>query len=339
MIGIVGPADSVALAMQIAAEGGFADLLAPGVYRHAGEATELARALEASCTVVLFTGQAPYMLAGAELTDAEAQFISHSGADLYRCIARVLIERGGVMPTVTVDSIDEPTVQSAFADLGLPRPEAHPLGSPEDLSAPADVEEIIRFHRTALAEGRAEAVLTCLAEVHAVLLDEGVQVWRIEHTARTIADALQRARLSHDLIRSREEQLAVALFAPDRARLAELDVFEREVVRMRVHRELLDVARRNGGRLTALEGGLFSVAMSRLTLDDDLDGGFTEAWPLEIAIDGLALHVGVGVANTFEHAETLARGALDGAQRTGRAQVCFPDGRMVAVAEAQRSGE
>lgn len=334
MIGIVGPADSVALATQIAAEGGFADMLLPGVYRHADEASELARGLDASCTVVLFTGQAPYMMAGSELTEAEPQFVSHSGADLYRCIAQVLIECGGEMPRVTVDSIDEPTVLSAFADLGLPTPSAHPLGSPEDHAVPADVAEIIAFHRAALADGRADAVLTCLAEVHAVLLEEGVRVWRIEHTARTMFDALQRARLSHDLIRSREEQLAVALFAPDRARLAELDVFEREVVRMRVHRELLEVARRNGGRLTAVEGGLFSVAMSRLTLDDDLDGGFGEAWPMEIAVDGLVLHVGVGVANTFEHAETLARTALDGAQRTGHTQVCFPDGRMVPIDEA-----
>ncbi|MGX1932871.1 hypothetical protein [Microbacterium resistens] len=338
MIGIVGPADSVGFATQIAADGGFSNLIVPGIYRHADEAVELAKSLEASCAVVVFTGQAPYMLAGPELTDAEAQFISHSGADLYRCIARVLIERGGVLPPVAVDSIDEATVRNAFADLGLPRPEAHPLGSPDDLTAPADVEEILAFHRAALAEGRAVAVLTCLAEVHAALLAEGVQVWRIEHTAGTVADALQRARLSHDLIRSREEQLAVALFAPDRVRLSELDVFEREVVRMRLHRELLEVARRNGGRLTALEGGLFSVAMSRLTLDDDLDGGFAEAWPLEVAVDGLALNVGVGVANTFEHAEALARGALDGAQRTGNAQVRFPDGRMVDVPPTRRAG-
>jgi hypothetical protein len=338
VIGIIGPADSVGLATQIASDEGFADLLAPGVYRHAGEAADLAKQLEATCRVVLFTGQAPYMLAGAELTDAEAQFISHSGADLYRCIARVLIQRDGRMPKVTVDSIDEPTVLGSFADLGLPTPVAHPLGSPEDLSAPADVAEILAFHRAALAEGRVDGVLTCLAEVHAALLDDGVPVWRIEHTARTVAEALQRARLSHDLIRSREEQLAVALFAPDRAGLAELDVFEREVVRMRVHRELLDVARRNGGRLTALEGGVFSVAMSRLTLDDDLDGGFLESWALDVAIEGPALHVGVGVANTFEHAETLARGALEGAQTTGRAQVSFPDGRTVAVAETPQGG-
>jgi hypothetical protein len=149
VIGIIGPADSVGLATQIASDEGFADLLAPGVYRHAGEAADLAKQLEATCRVVLFTGQAPYMLAGAELTDAEAQFISHSGADLYRCIARVLIQRDGRMPKVTVDSIDEPTVLGSFADLGLPTPVAHPLGSPEDLSAPADVAEILASTRRA----------------------------------------------------------------------------------------------------------------------------------------------------------------------------------------------
>lgn len=336
MIGIVGPADSVAFATQIATQGGYAGMLLPGVYRHAGEAAELAQQMDASCTVVLFTGQAPYMLAGSELTEAEAQFVSHSGADLYRCMARVLIECGGVMPRVTVDSIEEPTVVSAFADLGLPSPLAHPLGAPDEYAGPSDVAEIIAFHRAALADGRAEAALTCLAEVYTVLREEGVRVWRIEHTARTMSDALERARLSHDLIRSREEQLAVALFAPDRTQLAGLDVFEREVIRMRVHRELLEVARRNGGRLTALEGGLFSVAMSRLTLDADLSGGLEGAWPIQIAENGLALHLGVGIANTFEHAETLARRALDEGQSAGRPHVSFPDGRMLAIEDALR---
>lgn len=331
VIGIVGPADSVALAQEIADASGFADRLVTRVYRLADEAVDLASEVDASCNVVLFTGQLPYMLAGVELAHAEGQYISHSGADLYRCVSRVLIERNGTMPVVSVDSMDEATVLGSFADLGLPEPTVHPLGSADDGDAPDGIADVIAFHRDALASGRATAVLTCLAEVHAKLREEGATVWRIDHTIGTVADALQRARLSDQLIRSRAEQLAVVLFAIDRAQLASRDVYEREMVRMRVHRELLEVARRNGGRLTALEGGVFSIAVSRRTVDDDLLEELQPGPTFDMEGLGVDVRTGIGIGSTFEEAEHVARAALERAHDTGRGHVAYPDGRVTAI--------
>lgn len=330
MIGIIGPTDSVSLAMLVATEGGFADEIVPRWYEHADEATAIARELDSSCHVVLFTGQVPYMLtSNSDLVQAELQFISHSGADLYRCIARVLIDRQGVMPRASIDSIEESIVMSTFAEMELPAPTAHPLGSPEDDVVVEDIGEVVAFHRASLASGRAEVVLTCLAEVYAVLKAEGVAVWRIEHTTVTVTEALQKARLSDQLIRSRSEQLALAVFQIDGSALRKLDVYEREVARLHVHRELLDMARKNGGRLTALEGGAFSIATSRGTVESAIERQKAGQASL---LNSLALDVdvraGIGIGSTFSQAESNAKQALGLAKAHSDTHVVFPDGRV-----------
>lgn len=340
MIGIVGPADSVALAMVVATEGGYAEEIVPRVYEHADEASALARELDQTCQVLLFTGQVPYALASeSPQLHAELQFISHSGADLYRCMALILIDRAGVMPRASVDSIEESIVLSAFSEIGLPAPVAHPLplgGDPRPLGG---VGEVLDFHREALADRRADVVMTCLAEVYATLRTEALSVWRIEHAKVTIMEALQKARLSYHLIRLRSEQLALALFQIDSQAPRKLDVYEREVARLHVHRELLDIARKNGGRLTSLEDGAFSIATSRGAIEVAIErqksrqASFLDSLHLDVPV-----RVGIGIGSTFSQAESNARQALGLSKLNSDTHVVFPDGRVHSAEVESKNG-
>lgn len=330
MIGLIGPSDSVAFAMAVATEGGYADQLVSRVYDHADQTIPLVRELNQTCQVILFTGQAPYsFVVNSGEFAGEIQFISHSGIDLYRCIVQVLMDHGGRMPTVSIDSIDEELVLSGFSEMGLPTPSVHPIITPDGEMGSDAIERVVEFHRDAITSGRVETALTCLAEVNSRLVVEGLPVWRIEHTRATVAQALETARLSDQLIRSRGEQLAVALFQIDSQAQRKLDVYERELARLRVHRELLEIARKSGGRLEALEGGEFALTTTRGVIEAAISreaaGHASLLQPLK---PESKVRVGVGIGASFSQAESNARHALGLSILHDESHVVFPDGRV-----------
>src|SRR5690606_28835780 len=153
--------------------------------------------------------------------------ISHSGADLYRCLARVLIDREGRLPRVSLDSIDEDIAADSFADLELPAPKTMPL-TPTGTHRLIDTDDIVRFHREQIESGAAEIALTCLAEVRAQLSEAGVPVWRVTHTKATMRQALRNAVLSDELHRSRAAQPAIVLFRLSADPKPGYDVYDRE---------------------------------------------------------------------------------------------------------------
>jgi hypothetical protein len=183
MIGLIGPEDSVELVMSVATEGGYADEIVPRSYTHADQAGAIARELDQICPVLLFTGRIPYLLAKeSRQLNSELQFISHSGTDLYRCIARVLIDKHGIMPAVSIDTIEKSTVVSSFSEMGLPEPTVLLVDDAADAAASGGIHDVVNFHREQAESGRAAAAMTCLAEVSIELSKMKIPVWRVEHT-------------------------------------------------------------------------------------------------------------------------------------------------------------
>jgi hypothetical protein len=330
MIGLIGPEDSVELVMSVATEGGYADEIVPRSYTHADQAGAIARELDQICPVLLFTGRIPYLLAKeSRQLNSELQFISHSGTDLYRCIARVLIDKHGIMPAVSIDTIEKSTVVSSFSEMGLPEPTVLLVDDAADAAASGGIHDVVNFHREQAESGRAAAAMTCLAEVSIELSKMKIPVWRVEHTKVNVREALQRARLSEQLLRSRSAQLAIAIFQIDSQSLSRADIYEREVAKLHVHQRLLELARKNGGRVTALEAGAFSITTSRGAIDVAITrqlaghASFLDALDLDVEV-----RAGVGIGDTYVVAESNAKQALGLAVRGRGTHVVFPDGRV-----------
>lgn len=325
MIGLIGPADSVAHALTVAASHQWDGRIVARPYRHAEEAATLARELDQTCQVLLFTGRVPYELMRGVDLNAELQYISHSGADLYRCIAQVLLTHGGRMPTASVDSIDAETADGTFEDLELPVPATAPLPGESDGPIPA-ADELVTFHLDQLASGRAEIALTCLAEVNERLTAQGAPVQRIVHTTATLRSALRHAVLADELHRTRSAQPAVALFRVDVDAKAGLDVYDREQRRLRAQSALLHLARKNGGRLSTLERDLYAITTNRGAIEMSLErrrNGHSSL--LDVPNFDAPTTVGVGIGDTYSLAEENARSAM---RVVGDAvTVMFPDGR------------
>lgn len=336
MIGIVGPADSVSSVIEVAREAGRGDEVFGRAYERPEEATQIARSIDRICDVILFTGQVPFEIAASEVkSTAEVQVISHSGADLYRVIAQILIERQGQMPKVSVDSLDERIIRNAFRDVNLPVPQhvLPVLDADGSLQFPG-VEDTAEFHISRVRQGVVEACLTCLASTHILLQKAGVPAWRIEHTRVTIGQALERAWLAAELRQSLSSQLAVVLVEMKPTTARNIDPYKRASERLRVQHQLLEQSKKVSGHLSELETGVFMITTSRGAIETAVTRfEYGHASLLSLLEVGGDLTTGAGVGPTFALAQNNARRALQVAASGKGPTIVYPDGTVFSVAD------
>ncbi len=332
MIGLIGPTDSVLLAMSVAETMGATQDFVARTYERVEQVADLARELDQLCQVLLFTGELPFMLAQEdEPLQSELHYIPHSGADLYRMISAILIDNLGAMPLVSIDTIDETPVETCFSELYLPVPPRIALISSDERSPETVTRKLVAVHKSQLDDGKAVLALTCLSSVHAELSRDGYAVRRIDHTRTGMRETLDRARLSTQLQKSRAVELAVLLFRLDPQALATGDVYSRESARLSVHLRLLDVARKHGAQLSALDGSAFLLATTRGAIDSaiarQLAGHGSLLDPLEADVEVLA---GAGVGDTYAIAEANAKQAMimGEADTSAGIYVVFSNGRV-----------
>jgi hypothetical protein len=336
MIGVVGPPDSVKLAQLVAHEEGHDQDLQVRAYSRPEDAAQLAQEIDDACQVILFTGRVPYSLARSSASlRAETQFISHSGADLYRTLARILIDRHGVMPRVSVDTIDDVTVQSVFRDISLPSPtDVLPLADADGQLLIASSDEIAAFHLEKIREGSVDACLTCLAGTHEKLLAAGAPVWRVEHTRATIREAMQKAWLSAELAQSKSTQLAIVLIQPSPTALGKLGRYEREDAQLRVHQGLLQQAKKVSGKLSVVNDTTFLITTSRGAVEAAISRYRAGHASLLVPPDlGVGIRIGIGTGATYALAEDNARHALKLSNLQGYTNVVFPDGSVYSTGQ------
>ncbi|MEV1286306.1 hypothetical protein [Micromonospora sp. NPDC049679] len=213
MIGIVGPEDSVALTLRVAAEIGLADSVIARTYEVADQAPELARELDAVCQVVLFTGRVPYLFTlAAGDHRANLDCVAHSGIDLYRSLVLLLRTFGGHLPALSIDTVEGEVVSEVWRDLSLDPPTTVlPLTSAGDAATVRGTDDIVAFHLEAWRSGAVEACLTCLRSVYDALVRHDVPVFRVEHTRAAIRDALDRARQTLQTAQVEAQQIALGL--------------------------------------------------------------------------------------------------------------------------------
>jgi predicted transcriptional regulator len=213
VIGIVGPEDSVALALRVAAEIGLADSIIARTYDVADQAPGLARELDAVCQVVLFTGRVPYIFTVATGEHrAQLDCVAHSGIDLYRSLVLLLRTFDGHLPALSIDTIEGEVVAEVWRDLSLEPPTTVlPLTSEGESTTARSTDDIVTFHLDAWRSGTVEACLTCLRSVYDQLVRQGVPVFRVEHTRAAIRDALNRARQTLQTVQVEAQQIALGL--------------------------------------------------------------------------------------------------------------------------------
>lgn len=333
MIGIIGPEDSVRLTLEVAEAEGRADEVTARSYTDPEQAPQLARDLDDVCQLILFTGRIPYALVAADGgLRADIDFMPHSGIDLYRTLARMLIVHGGQLPRVSVDTIEANTVQDTYHDIDLESPtEILPI-TDESGKLIAGRAEIIRYHRERYESGAVEACLTCLGSVHRDLTALGVPVWRVEHTHASVRDALRRAWLETAMHQSQATQTAVMLVELTEPAARQGNQYDAERRRLRLREVLLEHAQRMRGRLSIVDDTTFLITTTRGTVERAIErhrSGHTSL----LTLRGVEVPhaVGFGVGTTVAAAEDNARKALVLGQQSGHTQVVLPNGEIYSA--------
>jgi hypothetical protein len=343
VIGVIGPADSVALTLSVAEEMGVSDQVVGCSYRDIDGALDLARALDRVCQVLLFTGRVPYAIARASnLLEARLRYVPHSGADLFRVLAHLLRDHHGTLPRISLDTIEEAVVREAYADMGADPP-SHVLalettGDPERVRSASD---IVAFHLALARAGEVDVCVTCVGEVDRELRAAGVRTWRISHTRVAIREALQQAHLAARLSMTESSQPAVVLVHAASLReggttTVGAGAYHLQRQRFRMRQAVLDLAERLQGRLAEVDEATIIVYTSRGALESAVARPSADpGGPFDLAGVVEDLGVGGGLGATVAAAEEHARQALALGERDGGLHVVYQDGSVV---RATRTG-
>jgi len=330
VIGVVGAPDSVSLVEDVAAELELSVPLIARPYESPDEAAGLAQELDLSSDVILFTGRLPYLIASASGTHrARLQYVPHEGTDLYRTLARILLESGTGLPRLSLDSIDPEIVGETFADLGLPAPEhVLELPLPEERS-PYDPLSLSDDHARLHRSGRVELCLTCVSAVHRALVQRGVPTMRIVHSRLVVRESLRRARLAVQLAQAEAARLAVCVVELTASALA-LDGpgASHDSVARQVARRYADILSGTVARVGRHE---VVIHTSQGIVERQLRTGAADRSSLLRTEYRDLVNVGIGLGETVPTAEEHARRALAFAKRHRAPCLYTGDGVVVPI--------
>jgi len=326
LIGVIGPADSVALLRTVAAELGLMGTLAIASYGSPDQTGRLVRKLNEFCPVIVFTGRLPYRLAIAEgLYSTGFEYIPHEGTDLFRVLNILATSKRyrGRIPKLSFDSMPEAGVSEAYSELGL-KCTYHviPLELPEEAGS-ISIERIVSAHKALYEAGTVEHCATCISAVFEALDTARFPVIRIGHSRMSVRQTLMRAQLLLELSRVEASQPAVGMLRKvvTRGNKPRHAAPLPELLRLLAHRL--------GGRVMragAKEGcflatrGAIERGLNMLTVTSSGTSGIP------------AFVLGIGTGSTAENAETRAREACERAMCDRQDQIRVNDSLSVPFA-------
>lgn len=319
-IGVVGGDDFAHRVMGVARESGDPSWrLVASAYTDESEAWAYAAKIASRVDVCLFAGPLPHDLAvGRGDLPVPATYVPVGGSSLYAALLRAKLDDLFDIERVTVDSVAELEVRSAYAELGLDARAVRvaPYVNPESAG------RFLDFHRESHAAGKTTGAITTVPTVAAALADAGVPSLFMRATPATLRHSLHTAALIGGGARLGESRIVTMVVRiPDSVvpEHAGPSTYWYQDLKLTVHRELLREARTMDATVLPRDerGYLVITTMGSLsTATDDLTvAPFLGRVATELSID---LEVGIGLGRSTREAELNAQTAVDRAAAAGR---------------------
>lgn len=319
-IGVVGGDDFVHRVMGVARESGDpAWRLVAAAYVDQADAWAHAAKIASRVDVCLFAGPLPHDLAvGRGDLPVPATYVPVGGSSLYAALLRATLDDLFDIERVTIDSVSEPEVRSAYAELGLDARAVRvaPYVNPESAG------RFLDFHRENHAAGHTTGAITTVPTVAAALADAGVPSLFMRATPATLRHSLHTAALIGGGARLSESRIVTMVVrVPDRVvpEHAGPSNYWYQDLKLALHRELLREARTMDATVLPRDEHSYLVITtmgSLTTATGDLTvAPFLGRVAAELSID---LEVGIGLGRSTREAELNAQAAVDKAAAAGR---------------------
>lgn len=331
MIGVVGPEDSISLIRSVAETTPDIDSIVFRTYEKPEDAVGIAREMERSCHVILFSGRLPYALS---LSDphpwkVDLGFVPHTASDFYRTLTYILRDNRGEFVKISLDVLSHDLMTEVSQETGMPAiSHLYSFDALPDREIPS-TEDLITFHQAAWSAGEVALCVTCLGSVHEGLEKRGVPSRRVEHSRGSIREALERARFMSELRVNQATSIAVAVIQTPTTDAPPADRYQAEIQELRRREIALKVARALRGQVTGVTSETMTVTTSRgvvETIFERIRSGQRSALEIDDLPPGTL--AGFGIDITIELAEKNARTAVDVARQKNGPVAVFSDGSI-----------
>lgn len=324
MIGVIGSEDSVGHILAVARELGRENQMVARPYSSPQEASRLAQEIDVLCDVILFTGRVPYEIAVADTRlTAMAQYVPYTAVDLYRCLVVLSLAHRGVLPRLSIDTIDRGIVEEVFQEVGVAAP-THLYPLDEVISQRDDLtDRMVQFHRSRLLAGEVDICVTCMSAVRDQLLAEEMPVIRVRTTDSSVRASLTKAAMSSQLQRSESAQVAVIAVTggPSGG--------EQDAAIALIEAQLADVV---DGRLVA-GGPANTIVTTRGALEGELRNAQLKT--VLASLEEIPAWLGVGFGHSLPQAEQNSRYASTVAAATHSHHEAYPDGSIRRLSDPE----
>lgn len=321
-IGVVGPPDLVDKTLEFA-EGFPQYRFLELSYEDENDTVPLFEKNRARMDVCLFTGNWPYLRVKKHYGERDCGmplvYVADTSLGIYQALARMLNDRVDTR-RLSIDTAPPDEAKRCLADVGL-HPEAL-FFLPVD--SPIERREFVSFHRSLWEKGKTTAAATFLRSAYAELRSYGMPVYRCTPSLGGLKEGLVRAVLELEALKAKASQLVVGLVS--------LGGASESSNKARLLKALLEWARPLGVSVVPVDGGRFSVFMTRGVLDEVTKGQteFETAGRISKAC-GWPVFFGFGVAPTASLSFANASLAISYAMETSQscAFAVFEDSRVV----------
>lgn len=314
---IVGPADSVSLAYQVALER--SDVLAPRpiVYQDAAEVAGIILEYKGQFDMWLFSGIVPYQHALKAALDKPLFYIPHNGSSLYRALFEITYIEKRELKSISFDTFSVQEVEETFRDINMPLPEIY-VKHYEDVVSAAD---ITKYHYNLWEQGKTSIAVTCFLATYEKLKELGVpavRIWPTRSNIRTTLDVAVNAVIAQEFKGSQLAIFQIAIHKYDDIVRASSS-YDVKRIELCLYQILVGYAEELEGSLVLRGDGQYTLYSTRGMLEKSTQGLTVIPILEEITCQvKAAVNGGIGFGKTAYAAEQNAFHALGLAEQKGQ---------------------
>ncbi|TBL79446.1 hypothetical protein [Paenibacillus thalictri] len=316
-VGAVGPKDSIELILEIGKEFQNQLTVIPFIYNTMSETSDIVVREESNIDIWVFSGQAPYAIAQERQIKQKALYPQLNGSSLTKVLLEIVYRDRLALGRTSFDTILPDHFNETCTELGLVCDPLHLLSytgfKPE--------EEVLEFHLKLIAEGKVDAIATCLSGVYEKLKARGVPVYRIQPNRMTIRTMLNLASNEGETIHFKKSQIAVMLIhidEPEKLIGQNKSAYDIRRLDLQFQEIIIGHVEALSGSFIALGNGKFLVFTTRGAFEAaDSTAHPTVLLEKLALITDLKTNIGIGFGVTVLAAERNAQLALQHARSGG----------------------